>query len=333
MKNILTVLLLSLSLNTFSQEYTILLHGGAGNGIKPENFSAERQTEYEAKMTEALQAGQQILENEGTALETVVAVIKVLEDSPLFNAGKGAVFTWDETNEMDASIMNGADLSAGAVAGVSVVKNPVTAALAVLENSPHVMLSGSGADDFAKRQNLEIVSPEYFKTEKSLQSLQRFKKLQGTVFQNDTSDFHQNKDWKFGTVGCVVLDKNGNLAAGTSTGGMTGKRFGRIGDSPVIGAGTYADNEGAAVSCTGHGEYFIRHTVAYNLNARMKFGGQTLEEAAEEIIHQELSPQAGSGGLIAIDKNGNITMEFNTSGMFRAYLKEGQKPVVQMFAE
>ena len=307
-----------------AQEYVIVLHGGAGDGIKKENINAEQQKLYEEKMEEALSAGANVLDTGGLAYLAVVEVIKVLEDSPLFNAGKGAVFTYDEKNEMDASIMDGKKMNAGAVAGIGTVKNPITAALAVMENSPHVMLSRKGAEEFAKMQGCEIVSPDYFHTEKSLNSLKRYKKTQGAISGNW-------EDSKMGTVGCAVLDKYGNLAAGTSTGGMTGKRYGRIGDSPIIGAGTYADNNTCAISCTGHGEYFIRYAVAHDVSSRMAYGNENFKDAATEVIHKVLKPVGGAGGLIGVDKDGNVVMEYNTSGMFRAYLKQGQKAVVEMF--
>ncbi|AEV32415.1 asparaginase [Owenweeksia hongkongensis DSM 17368] len=307
-----------------AQDYVIVLHGGAGNGIKKENINTEEQEAYELKMSEALFAGAKVLDTGGAAHLAVVEVIKVLEDSPLFNAGKGAVFTYDERNEMDASIMDGNTLNAGAVAGIGTVKNPITAALAVMQNSPHVILSGKGAEDFAKLQGCEIVSEDYFKTEKRLKSLERYKKAHGSTSTNW-------EDSKMGTVGCAVLDKNGNLAAGTSTGGMTGKRYGRIGDSPIIGAGTHADNNTCALSCTGHGEYFIRYAVAHDVSARMEYGNESFQNAASAVIHKVLKPAGGDGGLIGVDKDGNVVMEFNTSGMFRAYLKEGQEAVVEMF--
>ena len=325
MKKIL-FFLFCMSFSLSGQQYTIVIHGGAGKGIKPENISAERQREYEQVMKTALKAGELVLDTGGQARLAVVEVIKVMENSPLFNAGKGAVFTWEETNEMDASIMDGEMLSAGAVAGVEHIKNPITAALAVMQHSPHVFLCGDGAEAFAKKQDLEMVDSQYFRTEKRLKYLQNFKKRHGSL----------NNDWeaaKMGTVGCAVLDKNGNLAAGTSTGGMTGKRYGRIGDSPVIGAGTYASNQTCAVSCTGHGEYFIRYAVAHDMHARMKYNGSSIEEAGHIIINDVLKEAGGDGGLIGVDKNGDIVMEFNTDGMFRAFVKEGQEPVVRMFKD
>ena len=323
MRNIWLLAFIFLSTILGAQEYVIVLHGGAGNGILPENISGEKKQAYEQKMEEALLAGKAVLDTGGTAVIAVTEVIKVLEDSPLFNAGRGSVFTYDETNEMDASIMNGENLNAGAVAGVSTLKNPIMGALAVMQASPHVMLSREGAEEFARLQDLKIVSPDYFKTEERLRSIKRYKQHQGNL-----SDW---QDTKMGTVGCAVLDKLGNLSAGTSTGGMTGKRYGRIGDSPIIGAGTYADNSTCAISCTGHGEYFIRYAVGHDVSARMAYGDESIEQAAQELIHKVLKTVGGDGGLIGVDREGNIVMEFNTSGMFRAYLKEGENAVVLMF--
>ena len=294
------------------REYAMAIHGGAGNlesgGRNTEVFAA-----YYAALDSALQVGGRLLAGGAQAEEVVIAVVRYLEDNPLFNAGKGATVTAEGVFELDASIMLGKDLNAGAVAGVKTVRNPIEAAYAVMTQSPHVMLSGAGAEYFAAEQGLEIVENDYFATPRTLQIIEQIKAESG----------------KNGTVGCVVLDKHGNLAAGTSTGGMLRKRWGRIGDTPVVGAGTYADNQSCAVSCTGHGEYFIRHAVAFNVCARYKYLGETVLQAAEYIIHQELSPDAGSGGLIAVDKNGQIAMPFNSTGMFRGCLyKEAnaQKP-------
>ncbi|MCF6239997.1 MAG: isoaspartyl peptidase/L-asparaginase [Bacteroidales bacterium] len=298
-------------------DYVIVIHGGAGV-ITKKNMTPEKEAAYRAKLNEALETGRKILEKGGTATETVIAVINIMEDSPLFNAGKGAVFTHDGKNELDASIMDGKTLNAGAVAGVTDVKNPITLAYAVMTKSKHVMLSGAGASQFAKEQGLEIVDPSYFYTENRWKSLQK-------VLQNEKNAEKE----KHGTVGCAVLDKYGNLAAGTSTGGMTNKQYGRIGDSPVIGAGTYADNATCAVSCTGHGEFFIRYVVAYTVSALMKYKGLSLEEAGNEIINKTLKDVGGEGGLISVDKDGNIAMPFNTPGMFRGYLKStGEKKVL-----
>ena len=234
------------------------------------------------------------------APDAVEQTILVLENSPLFNAGKGAVFTHDMKNELDASIMDGSNLNAGAVAGVTIIKNPIKAARAVMEESEHVLLAGKGAESFAIAQNLDTVNPSYFYTEKSANSLKR-------RIENE----------KHGTVGCVALDINGNLAAGTSTGGMTNKKWGRIGDSPIIGAGTYANNKTCAVSCTGWGEFYIRGVVAHDISAMMEYGGLSLKKAAQKVVHEKLTQLGGTGGIIAIDQKGNIVMEFNTKGMYR----------------
>ena len=308
--------------NTFA----IVIHGGAGN-IVPENLSVEKQMEYKAKLSEAITVGYNILKNGGSSLDAVEQTIHVLEDSPLFNAGKGAVFTNAETNELDASIMDGKTLSAGASAGTKTVKNPISLARAIMEKSPHVMLSGEGAETFAQEQGLEMVSPEYFSTEKRLNSIKKIKeKEKNTAFLSP-----KDNDWKFGTVGCVALDKNGNIAAGTSTGGMTNKRWGRIGDSPIIGAGTYANNNTCGVSATGWGEFFIRSVVAHDISALMDYKELSLEDAAKEVIQKKIPELGGDGGIIAIDHLGNIVMEFNTSGMFRASMDEKGALVVQMF--
>jgi beta-aspartyl-peptidase (threonine type) len=283
------------------------------------------QNAYHSKLKEATEAGYRVLEKGGKSIDAVIAAIEIMENSSLFNAGKGAVFTHEETNELDASIMNGADLNAGAVAGVTMVKNPIKAAQKVMENSPHVLLSGKGADQFAIDQKLDTVDNQYFFTP------QRFKHLQKAKQKAEQSAYHPLFDLKYGTVGAVCLDKEGNLAAGTSTGGMTNKRYGRIGDSPIIGAGTYA-NELCAVSCTGHGEYFIRYAVAYDLAAQIKYQQKSLAEAGDQIIHKKLKDAGGDGGLISIDKNGNINMPFNTKGMFRAF-KTSSKPLETLIFE
>ena len=302
--------------------FSIVIHGGAGY-IKKENLTPEKEQEYREKLEEAITVGYNIIKNGGSSLDAVEKTINVLENSPLFNAGKGAVFTHEGTNEHDASIMDGKTLNAGASAGTKTVKNPINLARAVMEKSPHVMLSGSGAEVFAKEQGLEIVDPSYFSTETKLKSLERAKKAEN----NKVSMFYDAsiKDSKFGTVGCVALDKNGNLAAGTSTGGMTNKRWGRIGDAPIIGAGTYANNVTCGVSCTGWGEYFIRGMVAYDISALMEYKGLTLKEAAKEVIQNKLpkiGEGVGEGGIIAVDKMGNVAIEFNTPGMFRASMND-----------
>ena len=291
-------------------EYVIVIHGGAGNASN-RDINEEQQKEYIEKLNEALSIGEEILANGGTCIEAIEKTINFLEDCPLFNAGKGAVFTHDGHNELDASIMQGSDLNAGAVAGVSDIKNPISAAVKVMTNSKHVMMSGKGASEFAKQQELEIVDSAYFFTKDRWNSLQNILKAK-----------------KHGTVGCVVLDKFGNLAAGTSTGGMTNKKYNRIGDSPIIGAGTYANNKTCAVSATGHGEFFIRYTVAHDISALMEYKNMSLADAANLVINQKLVNAGGTGGIIAVDKNGNISMTFNTNMMFRAYAKStGEKQV------
>ncbi|MCT8339439.1 isoaspartyl peptidase/L-asparaginase [Flavobacteriaceae bacterium TK19130] len=318
------------------QEFAIVIHGGAGT-IKKEHMSDSLETVYNAKLKEAITTGHDILKSGGTALEAVTATINVMEDSPLFNAGKGAVFTHEETNEMDASIMEGESLNAGAVTGVTRIKNPINLALAVMEDSPHVMLSGKGAETFAQEQGFALVDPSYFYTENRFESLQRIKEKEKTALDHDakvSASFDPYaKDYKFGTVGCVALDKNGNLAAGTSTGGMTNKRWNRIGDSPIIGAGTYANNATCGVSSTGWGEYFIRGMVAHDISAMMEYGGKTLQEASQTVIQEKLPALGGDGGIVALDKYGNVSMEFNTEGMYRAYMNDKGELTIKMYKD
>lgn len=301
--------------------FGIVLHGGAGTILK-ENMSDSMEVAYRQKLEEAIRAGHKILEEGGTAVEAVQRTINILEDSPLFNAGKGAVFTNEGSNELDASIMDGRDLNAGAVAGVTTVKNPINLAIEVMKNSPHVMLAGKGAEEFAASVGIELVDPEYFYTENRFRSLQRIKDSEKTQLDHDDQQAAltswEYKDSKFGTVGAAALDQHGNLAAGTSTGGMTNKRWGRIGDAPIIGAGTYANNNTCAVSGTGWGEFFIRGVVAYDISALMEYKGLSLEEAAREVIQKKNPALGGDGGIVAIDKDGNIVTEFNTAGMYRA---------------
>jgi beta-aspartyl-peptidase (threonine type) len=249
-----------------------------------------------------------------------------MEESPLFNAGRGAVLTWDGQHELDASIMDGATLQAGAVAGVTTVKSPIAAARAVMRQSEHVMLAGSGAESFAASVGLEVVSNDYFTTERRLQALERYKSSRQAGLPVAPAS-------KFGTVGVVVLDVNGNLAAGTSTGGMTGKRWGRIGDAPIIGAGTYADNQSCAVSATGHGEFFIRYQVASDICARVKYQGKALETAAVEVIHDVLGPVAGDGGVVAVAPNGNVAMIFNSEGMYRASIDGNGRKTIAIYGD
>lgn len=293
-------------------EYAIVIHGGAGTILK-KNMTPEKEKAYIEKMQEALAAGEAILKNGGSSLDAVEATINIMEDSPLFNAGKGAVYTDAGENEMDASIMDGSNLMAGAVAGVKTIKYPISAARMVMENSKHVMMACEGAETFAKEQGLEIVDPEYFKSERRWNSYLRMKEKQQTEAEE--------ADKKHGTVGCVALDKNGNIAAGTSTGGMMMKMWGRIGDTPIIGAGTYANNKTCGVSTTGHGEYFIRNVVAYDISALMEYKGWSLEKAANYVVNEKLKSQGGTGGIVSLDKDGNIVMAFNTAGMYRGFIK------------
>ena len=302
----------------------IALHGGAGT-IERGAMSEELDATYRGFLNDAITRGYEQLLEGRSGLDVVVSVIQLMEESPLFNAGRGAVYTWDGTHELDASIMHGQNLDAGAVASVGTVKSPIALARAVMESSPHVMLSGAGAEAFALGQGFDPVSPEYFATERRREALEAYK-------ANKQAGLKPEADHKFGTVGVVVLDQAGNLVAGTSTGGMTGKRWGRIGDSPVIGAGTYADNRSCAVSATGHGEYFIRHTVARDICARMQFGGATLEEAANTVVMEELVAADGEGGIVAVDPEGNVALVFNTPGMYRAAINAAGHKVVGIYS-
>ncbi len=298
----------------------MVIHGGAGT-ITKEMMTPEKEKAYKEKLTEALKAGYAQIKAGKTSVEAVQASIIIMEDSPLFNAGKGAVFTADGKNEMDASIMDGKTMKAGAVAGVHTIKNPIKAAIAVMNNSEHVMLSGAGAEEFAKLQKLEIVDPKYFWTKDRWEGLQKAKQKEAEKLQKKTS-FNTTKypdyfeiDQKFGTVGAVALDVNGNIAAGTSTGGMTNKKWNRIGDSPIIGAGTYA-NAQVGISGTGWGEYFIRSTAARTVAAKMEYQNKDIKSATDETV-QIIQNLGGDGGLIALDKDGNVSMSFNTAGMYR----------------
>ncbi|MFA4852310.1 MAG: isoaspartyl peptidase/L-asparaginase [Bacteroidales bacterium] len=302
-------------------QYVLVIHGGAGN-ITKNNLPDS--TAYKEKLEEALEKGSDTLKKGGTSLDAVVVVIKILEDSPLFNAGKGAVFNSEGKNELDAAIMDGKTLKAGAVAGVTTVKNPIVAARAVMEKSVHVMLIGAGADKFAKEQGLDIVEPSYFFNQK------RWEQYLKNKDKSDIGDTGSVLN-KYGTVGAVALDVYGNLAAGTSTGGLSNKKYGRIGDSPIIGAGTYANDKTCAVSCTGTGEYFIRNVVAYDISALMEYKGLSVQKAAEYVINEKLKSQGGDGGLIALDSKGNFVMPFNTAGMFRGYANSNGEIKVMLF--
>lgn len=305
--------------------FGIVIHGGAGTILK-ENMSDSLEAAYKEKLKEAISIGHEILKNGGTSLEAVTKTINVLEDSPLFNAGKGSVFTHDATNELDASIMDGATLNAGAVAGVKHIKNPIDLAKDVMQKSEHVMLYGAGAEEFAQSLGYKMMDTTYFYTKSRYESLQRILEKEKTI-NTEKISFQDPyiKNSKFGTVGCAALDKHGNLASGTSTGGMTNKRWNRIGDAPIIGAGTYANNSTCAVSSTGWGEFFIRSVVAYDISALMEYKGMSLQDAAKEVIHKKVPALGGDGGIVAIDKDGNVAMEFNTAGMYRASMNaEGE---------
>ena len=309
-------------------KFGLVIHGGAGT-MERAQMMPEREQEYRAGLERSLKTGLEILQRDGSSLDATEAAVRVLEDDPHFNAGKGAVFTSAGTNELDASIMDGQTLKAGAVASVKRIKNPISLARLVMEKSPHVMLDCAGAEAFAKEQGIELVDQKYFFTQERWDALQRIKEADkhggagGKKFIISEQDRH-------GTVGAVALDGNGNLAAATSTCGMTNKRPGRIGDSPVIGAGTYANNATCAVSGTGDGEYFIRATVAHDISALMEYRGMPLQDAAQSAL-DKAAKLGGTGGLIAIDKNGNIALPFNTSGMYRGYVDASGKIVVDIY--
>ncbi|MBC6696806.1 isoaspartyl peptidase/L-asparaginase family protein [Hymenobacter puniceus] len=344
---------------------TLVIHGGAGT-ITRANMTPEKEQAYNAALNQALQAGYAVLKRGGTSLDAVEASVRVMEDSPLFNAGKGAVFTHEGRNEMDAAIMSGQNMAAGAVAGVTVVRNPITAARAVMEKSEHVMMTGPGAEQFAREKGLVIVEPSYFFTQARYDQLQKAlaeDRAAGTPdqlnaptkaapaaptkmkvktkagkptsavsvpSQNEEASLIFTEGRKYGTVGAVALDQYGNLAAATSTGGMTNKRYGRVGDAPIIGCGTYADNQSCAVSCTGWGEYFIRATVARDVAARVEFQQQPVAQAAQATI-DKVAKMGGDGGLIALDRQGNLAMPFNSEGMYRGFIKADGKSQIQIY--
>jgi len=318
-------------------KFGFAIHGGAGTILR-KNMTPAREADYTTKLTEALYEGYHILKNGGSSLDAVESALTILEDSPLFNAGKGAVFTNVGTNELDASIMDGKTLNGGAVAAVKHIKNPVQLARLVLERSPHVLLAGEGAESFAREHDIELISQDYFHTERRWNQLQSIKTKKGISLYK-MPDNHPEKiivnshSFPIGTVGAVALDKSGDLAAGTSTGGLTNKKFGRIGDSPIIGAGTYADNLSCAVSGTGHGEYFMRLMIAFHISTLMKYRGMSLEQAANRVVLKKLTDLGGKGGIIAIDKRGNITMPFNTEGMYRGYVDKNGKVIVKIFRD
>lgn len=347
------VLSLLLIQTSFAQDYsdkiTLVIHGGAGT-ITRANMTPEKEKAYREVLNTALQKGYAVLKQGGTSEKAVETAIMVMEDSPLFNAGKGAVFTNEGKNEMDAAIMDGKTLKAGAIAGVTTIKNPIRGAIAVMEKSPHVLMAGKGADLFAKEQGLEIVDPSYFYTEARYKALLKAKEeekieldhtenTKKEIQKKPKTGFVKDEDLiftegkKYGTVGCVALDKFGNLTAGTSTGGMTNKKYGRIGDAPIIGAGTYANNNTCAVSATGHGEFFIRSVVAYDISALMDYKGLSVKDAADEVVMKKLVERGGEGGVIALDRNGNFAMPFNSEGMYRGYVKADGKSEVMIYKD
>jgi len=327
--------ILALNASAQQKKYVMVIHGGAGTILK-KNMTPEKEAAYVAALTAALNAGYAEIKAGKTSLDAVEATIHVLENDPHFNAGKGAVFTHDGRNELDAAIMDGKSLMAGAVAGVTTIKNPISAARAVMEKSEHVMMFGDGADKFAKEVGLEIVDPKYFWTKERWDGLQDAIKEDSTKAVLDHGSKKSsllgtiNHDYKFGTVGCVALDKAGNLAAGTSTGGMTNKKYGRVGDSPIIGAGTYCNNETAGISCTGWGEFYIRNVVAKTISDLMEYKGLSVAEASK-IVLDKVGKMGGDGGLIALDKKGNVAMPFNTEGMYRGTVTADGKVEVNIY--
>lgn len=309
--------------------FAIAVHGGAGTILRS-LMSPEKEAAYKSGLQQAIDAGHALLSKGGSAVEAVAAAVMSLEDCPLFNAGRGAVFTHMGRHEMDASIMDGKTLEAGAVSGISNVKNPVWLANVIKDKSGHVYLSGSEAEAFARKEELEFQPDEYFYEESRYLQWQEVKESKG--YQLDHAAPH-GEGKKFGTVGAVALDQSGNLAAATSTGGMTNKRFGRVGDTPIIGAGTYANNKTCAVSCTGHGEYFIRAVVAYDVSCLMEYKGLSLQQACDLVVHDKLVKIGGEGGLIAMDATGNIALPFNSEGMYRGWRKANEATVIRIYED
>jgi len=334
------LLLLCLSANlatgqTSDVKYVMVIHGGAGT-LKRTNMSPEKEAAYRAALTLALQTGYNAIKAGKSSMDAVEATIHILEDNPLFNAGKGAVFTHDGKNEMDAAIMDGKTMMAGAVAGVTTIKNPISAARAVMEKSEHVMMVGQGAEAFAKQAGITIVDPKYFYTKERWDGLQKAIKEDSVKAVLDHGSKKSmklgtvNHDYKFGTVGAVALDKAGNLAAGTSTGGMTNKKYGRVGDAPIIGAGTYANNATAGISCTGWGEFYIRNVVAHDISAMMEYKNMSIADASQAVL-DKVGKMGGDGGLIALDAEGHAAMPFNTEGMYRGTVTEDGKILVLIY--
>jgi L-asparaginase / beta-aspartyl-peptidase len=320
-------------MKAMKQKIALAIHGGAGTILK-QNMTAELEKKYKESLHHSLQKGYERLQAGGSSLDAVEVAVKELEDCPLYNAGRGSVFTADGKNELDASVMYGKDLSAGAVAAVSCIKNPVVAARAVMEKSDHVMLVGSGAEEFARMHGLEMADASYFFTKERWDALLRIRDEDPSRTELDHGSRKtiqkKTKEAKFGTVGAVALDRSGHMAAATSTGGMTNKKWGRVGDSPVIGAGTYA-NQLCAVSCTGWGEFFLRLCVAKTVADLMEYKGYSLLRATNEVIRKKLPALGGDGGLVAVDCKGNVALPFNTEGMYRGYVKDNGKIVVEIY--
>ncbi|MBL7912674.1 MAG: isoaspartyl peptidase/L-asparaginase [Bacteroidia bacterium] len=309
------------------RKFALAIHGGAGTILRS-SMTAEKELAYKQALEDAIIAGESLLIKGGRSMDAVEAAIRSLENNPLFNAGKGAVFTNDGKHEMDASIMNGKDLMAGAVASVQNIKNPISLARAVMEKSEHVFMAGIGAQEFAKKINAEFMPDDYFFVQQRFDQLQEAKKEDKMIL-----DHTVDKEKKFGTVGAVAIDQHGNLAAGTSTGGMTNKKHGRVGDTPVIGSGTYANNKTCAISCTGHGEFFLRAVVAYDISCLMEYKGLSLKKACDIVVMDKLVKIGGEGGLIALDAKGNIELPFNSEGMYRASKKEGEELFIGIYKD
>ncbi len=320
------LLIISCSIDSNENKIGIVIHGGAGTILK-ENMTPELEKSYMIKLEEAVTAGYDILKNGGSSKDAVEQAIRVMEDSPLFNAGVGAVLTNDERVSLDASFMDGKDLNAGAIAGSSYIKNPISAAIAVMEKSPHVFLSSKGADDFAIEMGIDTVSNSYFITERRIKSLRRLKERNSVTYQDPFI-----KDSKYGTVGSVAIDINGNISAGTSTGGTTNKIWGRIGDVPIIGAGNYANNQCCGISATGWGEHFIRNVVAYDIAAQMMYKNKNITDASKKSL-DKVKSTGGDGGVIGLDKNGNVAMEFNTAGMYRAHIDNKGNITIKIYKD
>ena len=315
-----------------NRTFGIVIHGGAGTILK-ENMSDEMEKAYIEKLTEAITSGHAILKAGGTSQDAIEKTIRVMENSPLFNSGKGAVLTENESIALDASFMDGKTLNSGAIAGVKHIKNPISAAIKVMHNSPHVLLSGTGADRFAVEQNLDTVPESYFITDRRLRDLKRVQQLEtDKKITLNSSEQLYFKNQRYGTVGCVALDLNGNLAAGTSTGGMTNKKWGRIGDAPIIGAGTYANNLSCGVSATGWGEFFIRSVVAHDIAALVEYKKLSVKDASKQVL-QKVEDLGGDGGVVVMDTHGNVAMEFNTPGMYRAHMNSEGKLTVRIYGD